>query len=149
MIDSFTRDEVDPRKTAVLGIASTLLVYFSLQPEEIIVEMNSIGEPAIVLSPRVMGVGAILIILTGASFTYYMIHMNREASKNLWFGARLGLLSVIILAVLWPVGLGLGLHFTLPSLWLLQLSIGIIPIAIAFVCSRSWHMFSFLEFSDS
>lgn len=133
MIDSFTRDEVDPRKTIVLSIAATLLVYFSLQPEEIIVGMNSIGEPAIVLGPGIMGVGAILIILTGASFTYYMILMNRAVPKSLRFGARLGLLSGIILAVLWPVGLGLGLHFTLPGLWLLLLSIGIIPIAVALV----------------
>ena len=133
MIDSFTRDEVDPRKTIVLSIAATLLVYFSLQPEEIIVGTNSIGEPGIVLGPGVMGVGAILIILTGASFTYYMILMNREVPENLRFEARLGLLSGIILAVLWPVGLGLGLHFMMPGLWLLLLSIGIIPIAIAFV----------------
>ena len=133
MIDSFTRDEVDPRKTIVLSIAATLLVYFSLQPDEIIVGMNSIGEPGIVLGPGVMGVGAILIILTGASFTYYMILMNREVPKNLRFGARLGLLSGIILAVLWPVGLGLGLHFTMPGLWLLLLSVGVIPIAIAFI----------------
>ena len=133
MIDSFTRDEVDPRKSIVLSIAATLLVYFSLQPEEIVVGSNSIGEPGIVLGPGVMGVGAILIILTGASFTYYMILMNREVPANLRFGARLGLLSGIILAVLWPVGLGLGLHFTVPGLWLLLLSIGVIPIAIAFV----------------
>ena len=53
--------------------------------------------------------------------------------KNLRYGARLGLLSGIILAVLWPIGLGLGLHFTLPGLWLLLLSIGIIPIAVAFI----------------
>ena len=62
-----------------------------------------------------------------------MTLMNREVPENLRFGTRLGLLSGIILAVLWPVGLGLGLHFTVPGLWLLLLSIAVIPIAVAFV----------------
>ena len=43
------------------------------------------------------------------------------------------MLSGIILAVIWPVGLGLGLHFAYPGLWLFLLSVGIIPIAIAFI----------------
>lgn len=133
MIDSFTRDEVDSRKTTMLSIAATLLVYFSLQPEEIFVGTNTLGEPAIVLGNGVMGVGAFLILLTGVSFTYYMFLMNRVVPENLRFEARLGLLSGIILAVLWPVGLGLGLHFLYPGLWLLLLSVGVIPIAVAFV----------------
>ncbi|MGY5881931.1 MAG: hypothetical protein RTV31_16915 [Candidatus Thorarchaeota archaeon] len=133
MIDSFTRDEVDSRKTTVLSIAATLLVYFSFQPEEIFVGINTLGEPAIVLGMGVMGVGAFLIILTGFSFTYYMFLMNRVVPDSLRFEARLGLLSGIILAGVWPVGLGLGLHFIFPGLWLLLLSIGVIPIAIAFV----------------
>ena len=133
MIDSFTRDGVDSRKTTILSIAATLLVYFSFQPDEIFVGFNTLGEPAIVLGMGVMGVGAFLIILTGASFTYYMILMNRIVPDSLRFEARLGLLSGIILAVLWPVGLGLGLHFSFPGLWLLLLSVGIIPIAMAFV----------------
>ncbi len=133
MIDSFTRDEVDSRKMIILSIAGTLLVYFSLQPEEIFIGMNTVGEPGFELGIGVMGVGATLIILTGWAFTYYMIRMNRQVPQHLQTGARLGLLSGFILAVIWPVGLGLGLHFAYPGLWLFLLSIGIIPIAIAFV----------------
>jgi len=133
MIDSFTRDQIDSRKTTVLSIAGTLLVYFSLQPGEIFIGTNTLGEPSIVLGNGVMGVGAFLIILTGLSFTYYMILMNRLVPESLRLAARLGLLSGIILAVVWPVGLGLGLHFQYPGLWLLILSVGIIPISIAFV----------------
>jgi hypothetical protein len=133
LIDSFTRDEVDSRKTTVLSVAGTLLVYFSLQPEEIFVGVNTIEEPAIILGNGVMGVGAFLIILTGLSFMYYTILMNRLVPESLRLGARLGLLSGIILAVLWPVGLGLGLHFLYPGLWLLILSVGVIPIAVAII----------------
>ena len=133
MIDSFTRDETDPRKTTLLSIAATLLVLFSLLPDEIVTGLNSIGEPSLNLGIGIMGIGAFLIILTGSSFTYYMIRMNAEVPSNLKTGARLGLLSGLILAVVWPVGLGLGLHFVYPGLWLLLLSIGVIPIGIAFV----------------
>ncbi|MGY5874270.1 MAG: hypothetical protein RTU30_00865 [Candidatus Thorarchaeota archaeon] len=133
MIDSFTRDEVDSRKTIILSIAGTLLVYFSLQPEEIFIGLNTVGEPGFELGLGVMGVGAVLIIMTGWTFTYYMIKMSRQVPDPLVTGARLGFLSGFILAVIWPVGLGLGLHFAYPGLWLFLLSIGIIPIAIAFV----------------
>jgi hypothetical protein len=110
-----------------------LLVYFSLQPEEIFAGTNSIGEPGIELGLGVMGIGATLIILTGASFTYYMIKFIREAPKNLKTGTQLGLLSGVILVALWPIGLGFGLHFAYPGLWLFLLSIGVIPIAIGFI----------------
>ncbi|MGY5854211.1 MAG: hypothetical protein RTU92_11635 [Candidatus Thorarchaeota archaeon] len=133
MIDSFTRDEVDSRKMIILSIAGTLLVYFSIQPEEIFIGMNTVGEPGFELGLGVMGVGAVLIMMTGWAFMYYMIKMNRQVSKHLRTGALLGLLSGFILAIVWPVGLGLGLHFAYPGLWLFLLSIGIIPIAIAFV----------------
>lgn len=133
MIDSFTRDETDSRKSIVLSIAATLLVIFSLQPEEITLGWNSIGEPSLNLGMGVMTTGAFLIILTGSAFTYYMVRMNNEVPRNLKTGARLGLLSGIILAGVWPLGLGLGLHFMYPGLWLLLLSIGVIPIGIAFV----------------
>ncbi|MHA1883297.1 MAG: hypothetical protein ACTSUO_09670, partial [Candidatus Thorarchaeota archaeon] len=132
MIDSFTRDRIDARKTMVLTMSATLLVYFSLQPEEIFVGVNSIGEPAIVLGLGVMGVGAFLILITGASFTYYMVKMNQAVPDNLRTGSHLGLLSGLILSIVWPIGLGLGLHFMYPGLWLFLLSIGIIPIAIGF-----------------
>ncbi|MHA1906675.1 MAG: hypothetical protein ACW98Y_05235 [Candidatus Thorarchaeota archaeon] len=133
MIDSFTRDGIDARKATLLSGAGALLVYFSLQPDEIFAGTNSIGEPGIELGIGVMGVGAGLIILTGVSFTYYMLKMNREVPSSLKMGTQLGLLSGIILAVFWPVGLGLGLHFVYPGLWLLLLSVGVIPIAIGFI----------------
>jgi hypothetical protein len=133
MIDNFTRDGIDPRKTTVLSIAATLLVYFTFQPSEITTGLNSIGEESLNLGIGIMGVGAFLIILTGSSFTYYMFRMHQEVPPPLKMGSYLGLVSGIILAVIWPVALGLGLHFIYPGLWLLLLSVGVIPIGIGFI----------------
>ena len=133
LVDSFTRDEIDPRKLVVLSALVTALLIVSLESDSIFVDIHPFGEPFVSFSPRIMAVGGALILLTAITYSYYAVMMHRQAPANLKKFSRLGLLSAFILVVVWPVSVTINLNNFLPGVWLLILEVGVVPIGIAFV----------------
>ena len=131
LMDYISRDSIDPRKLVVLSVLMTVLILVSLEPDSFYADTHLNGEMGVFVSSRVMIAGVALIYLTAVTFTYHALHMHRDAAPELKRYSRIGLLSSIILLVLFPMAAYLSLIDLVPGFWLFTLELGVLPIGYA------------------
>ncbi|MFW9800775.1 MAG: hypothetical protein ACFFD9_10085 [Candidatus Thorarchaeota archaeon] len=133
LIDSLTRDSVDPKKMIVLCIDMTLFIVLSLDPEAISLGPLPSGVVGIVYRQDFSVVLSVLALLVGGVYLYGMILIYNGAPENLRPHTRLSLISGLIFGVASPIIVILRIQDMIPGLITFVVGIGLIPWTYALV----------------
>ena len=132
LVDSISRQSIDPKKLLIVTIVSTCLVVFSFDPTAVIINKDFFGESTPALSGRFDLAGSALFLLSGLFWLYYMAKIYLNAPVTIKRDSLINLLGAII------AGPGAALAFASGFVWILPgtdyvcISIGALTCAYAF-----------------
>ena len=135
LLDSFSRESVDPRKILLITGLSTALLIFSFEPNIIVSYTYPTGEKAFA---NAMGRPftysfALLTLSIGGLFAYYTYKIHINVPQSLNFYSRINLTGAITMGVITPIIVGLGIEKMIPAINMITMAIGALTMTIAFL----------------
>ena len=113
LVDSISRQSIDPLKLFITTIVTTCLVIFAFEPNSVKINDSYLGEKAPALAGRFDIAGSLLFLLAGLFWLYYMAKIYLHAPSNIKRDAGINLLGAII------AGPGAALAFATGFVWIL------------------------------
>ncbi|NVM02241.1 MAG: hypothetical protein HWN67_07885 [Candidatus Helarchaeota archaeon] len=126
LLDSMSRETVDPVKILALGMISVALLFVSLDPSSFYINMFPNGEWRIYLGDNFLIVASPFFILIGTLYVYYAAKIYRDAPKELKIQALVFLLGGIITGFLSPGSLAIRLNDIIPAIHMILFAIGVL-----------------------
>lgn len=124
LVDSISRQDIDPRKLFVMTIVMTATIIFSFDSNAIKINVSYLGEHAPALAGRFDVAGSALFLLGGFFWLFYMAKIYIHAPKNIKKDALINLIGAII------AGPGAALAFSSGFVWYLP--------GTDYVCIACW-----------
>ena len=113
LVDSISRQNIDPLKLFITTIATTCLVVFAFEPNSVKINDSYLGEKAPALAGRFDIAGSLIFTLAGLFWLFYMAKIYIHAPANIKRDAGINLLGAII------AGPGAALAFATGFVWIL------------------------------
>lgn len=131
LIDSISRESIDPIKLMTLGMISMAILFFSIDPNSVVIGTFPNGEWRVFFNDFMLFVMSLLFLMDGSLYVYYVAKIYRDAPKNLKIQALLLLLSGINLGFIAP-GSIIRLLNIIPGIHIALFSVGILISGIIF-----------------
>ncbi|MCK5491990.1 MAG: hypothetical protein KAJ14_02640, partial [Candidatus Omnitrophica bacterium] len=99
-LDSISRFSIDPFKTTIFGILSTLLIVFSYLPDAIIPYTFKNGDKSFSTQGPLVIIGSVVFALIGVVFVIYCVDLYISSPTDIKKWSRLTLIGALIFGLL-------------------------------------------------
>ncbi len=132
-LDSISRFSIDPLKTTVFGILSTLLIIFSYLPEAIVPYTFEDGSKSFSTQGPLVIINSLIFGLIGLLFVIYCADLYISSPTEIKKWARINLIGATVFGLLPTIFYATRLTIIIPGCGFLAVSCGSIILTLAFV----------------
>ncbi len=132
-MDSISRFSIDPLKTTVFGILSTLLIIFSYLPEAIVPYTFEDGSKSFSTQGPLVIITSLIFGLIGLLFVIYCADLYLSSPTAIRKWARINLIGAVVFGILPTIFYATRLTIIIPGCGFLAVACGSIILTIAFV----------------
>ncbi|MHA1247634.1 MAG: hypothetical protein ACTSPE_09935 [Candidatus Thorarchaeota archaeon] len=132
LVDSVSRDHVDPRKVFVVTAASTVLGLFAFDETSVTLNISALGETGPSMVGGLAISGAIVFVIAGIFWLYYMAVIHLRAPATLKRYSRVSLIGALLAGPGSMVAFATGFVWIVPGTDYLLIGLGALLTAYAF-----------------
>ncbi|GAB4324695.1 MAG: hypothetical protein Kow0069_30420 [Promethearchaeota archaeon] len=132
MLDSISRDGVEPVKLAASTSISSLLFAFAFQPGSVDLNVSALGETGPAMFGPFSAAGSAAFAMAGLAWFFYMAKLNANATSQLKGAARLNLLGAGLAGPGSVLAFASGVVWVVPGLDFLLIGLGALACAYSF-----------------
>jgi hypothetical protein len=133
LVDTFSRDRVDPIKLIVMsGLSMAMIMSSITNPNTQIIGYRASGELSVITQGPLRIVGSLTLMFSGLLLMYTMAKVVFKAPPNLRISAWIGFVGSIIIGLGTPISYLAGLSMKLPYMTTIELALGVFLCALSF-----------------
>jgi len=133
LMDTISRETLDPRKLFIITIVSSFVLVFAFDENAVIMNTSALGEVAPALNGRFLIAGSSLFIISGVLWFYYMLQIHLKAPKKLKKISSINLIGATIAGPSAAIAFASGLVWILPGTDYMMIGIGALICTYSFV----------------
>ncbi|MFW9993311.1 MAG: hypothetical protein ACFFD4_14805 [Candidatus Odinarchaeota archaeon] len=133
LVDSVSRESIDPFKFLIMGILSASMVISLADPQSIASSTFITGETMIIPQGfALLTLAAILIYVSGI-YLYFTLKIHLNAPNSLKFYSKINVVGAAVMGIINAIFEGIGVNYVIPGLVTFLVAMGAITLTIMFV----------------